>query len=234
MAGNSARHIPARPAFTWVRRLVLISMKTVVTHSANLGSCTLLAAAITQPSFNDGFYTTAAAVIPVLYLALTVQGQLLPGLLTRLHKALETMRQARPGAPARPAKLVTAIIAAYATMTAAAIILTAGVAGEIIALLALANRHDSAAVRQAVMFSVIGLLIFTAAGPLWALNTAWVRLQWVPLRTAWHALRPARTATAPEPSVGEARTGPEKSPPETPPSAHGEHGPVPDSQAGTE
>jgi hypothetical protein len=197
-------------------------MVTVITLVASPRPCAVLAAAVERPGFNSEFYATAAAVIPVLYLALTVQGPMLPALLTRLHNALESMRHPRPGAHARPLKLAVTLMVAYATMTAAAIILAAGGIGEIMALLALAHRHDSAGTRMVVLLSVIGLLVFTAVGPLWALNTAWVRLQWIPLRTAWRALRPARPAAAPGPRTGGTSGCPEEQRPETPPSISGQ------------
>lgn len=166
-------------------------MVTVVSFAAAAQHRALLVAASTPASFNDGFYVAAATVIPVLYLALTIQGPMLPGLLTRLHKALETMRRPQPGVPVRPWKLLAALIVAYATMSIAAAILVLGVLGELGALRALAQRHDSAASQSVTLWSVVFLLLLTAAGPAWALNMAWARLQWVQIRTAWRMTRPA-------------------------------------------
>src|SRR5215467_8473780 len=75
----------------------VVTMVTVIPLAATDPPYALLAAASTPASFNAGFDATAAAVIPVLYLALTVQGSMLPGLLTRMHKALGTTRRPEPG-----------------------------------------------------------------------------------------------------------------------------------------
>jgi hypothetical protein len=157
-------------------------------------------------TFNADFYITAATVIPVLYLALTVQGTMFPWLVARLGKALEKMK-GEVGSKAKLVKLLGTLLGAYTAMTAAALIITAGVVGEIVALLVLVHRHDSTAARQIVFDSTVGLLVFTAAGPIWALNTAWVRLQWIPLRTVVRALR--HNAAAPESALRHNAAAPE-------------------------
>ena len=156
-------------------------------------------------TFSSNFYATTATVIPVLYLALTVQGPLLPGLLSRLHRSLELISKPGKDKQARERRVIALLGGAYVLMTAAALIVAAGVAGEVIALIALERAHDSPLTRAIVLSSVVGLLLVTAAGPLWALNTAWVRLQWIPLRTAWRALhhRPAAGLADARPGPGE-------------------------------
>jgi hypothetical protein len=139
-------------------------------------------------AFNSVFYLAAATVIPVLYLALTIQGSLLPGLLTRLHRNLELMAKPKDE-QARQRRVIVILGGAYALIAVAVLIIAAGVVGEIVALLALLRLRDATWERLVVLWSLVGLLVVTAAGPLWALNAAWVRLQWIPLRRLWKALR---------------------------------------------
>jgi hypothetical protein len=115
-------------------------------------------------AFNGLFYTTVATVIPVLFLAIAVQGrtyeELLKagsdayqrGLLSR-WRAASTGRQA-PGPTLSP----------YAVIAIAILILAVAVAGEIVALISLYLQRP-AGPPQAVLTAAVILTIAAAAAP---------------------------------------------------------------------
>lgn len=138
-----------------------------------------------RSDFNSDFYVAAATVIPVLYLALGVQGSLLTGVITRLNKSLRVMSRQRPDTPLRQLGLVGRVAVSYALMVVAILIVAAGVVGEGAALLALYHQKGGPASGRLVLGSLIALLVLTAASPTWALILAWPRLQWIPLKHAW-------------------------------------------------
>jgi GNAT superfamily N-acetyltransferase len=135
--------------------------------------------------FNSDFYVAAATVIPVLYLALGVQGSLLTGVIARLNKSLRMMSRQRPDTPLRQLGLVCRVAVSYALMAVAILVVAAGVVGEGAALLALYHQKGGPGTGRLVLASLIALLVLTAVSPVWALILAWPRLQWIPLRHAW-------------------------------------------------
>ncbi len=122
---------------------------------------TLAHTAVTQ-AFNGLFYATVAGVIPVLYLAIAVQGTVYQDIV-RISQAFY-----------RAAKKKTAPLAFLAALLAAvaAAILIAGGWGEGLAIYALYQEHDQASTRHKVLLSAFLLIIAVAAPPLIALIRA--------------------------------------------------------------
>ncbi len=151
-----------------------------------------------KTTFNKDFYTTITTVIPVLYLALTVQGQLYGAMLRRAWRGL--LRKERDlGVSLRlPRVAISAglIIAAVA-------ILAAGLGGEILAIFAL-YRGSGTRAGPWVLLSVIVLVVAAAVGPVWAfLRLPLVHmLLWTP--TKWLE---DEGAPNPEPSSGDDHPG---------------------------
>jgi hypothetical protein len=106
--------------------------------------------------FNADFYVTCATVIPVLFLALVVQGGTYENMLrTAMEAAHRHPGRGRDGA-------ASAFLPAVAYLT-----LVAGVLGEAFALGALFSRWDTTASRATVMVMTLFLLVVIAAGPAW-------------------------------------------------------------------
>jgi hypothetical protein len=147
-----------------------------------------------KTTFNRDFYATIATVIPVLYLALTVQGQLYGDMLGRAWRGL--LRKERDwGVSLRPLRLAIPV----GLIVAAVAILAAGLGGEILAIFALYNASGARA-GPWVLLSVLVLVVAAAVGPLWAfLRLPLVHmLLWTP--TQWLG---DEGATGPEPLPGD-------------------------------
>jgi hypothetical protein len=131
----------------------------ILAGMTSLASLTHAAAA--APAFNSTFYAVAATVIPVLFLAVAVQGRGYKNLM----KALDVMDQGSdPDIPL--AKADAAIFAATAVLvTIATLILAAAVLSEILAVYALYQQQARSTTGQTVIISVILLTIATATGP---------------------------------------------------------------------
>ena len=108
-------------------------------------------------AFNADFYVTLATVIPVLYLALTLQG-------TTFEKVMIYWRSSNKKAP-RTFKGQAPTFIVGAVSIAAAGIVSYSVNGEYLALHALYSQDSSSATGTTVYTSVILLLFLTAAGP---------------------------------------------------------------------
>jgi hypothetical protein len=106
--------------------------------------------------FDADFYVTCATVIPVLFLALAVQGGTYEDMLrTAVDAAHRQPGRGRDGAAA-------ALLPAIAYLT-----LVAGALGEAFALWALFSGEDTTAGRATVMVMTLFLLVVIAAGPAW-------------------------------------------------------------------
>jgi hypothetical protein len=118
-------------------------------------------------SFNADFYVTCATVIPVLFLAVALQGRLYNSL---LKSALNARRQViEDDEPA-----LGSLIKAGCLPSVAYAIWLAGAGGEVCALLALYWRNDSPSLRLIVLLATLILVVAAAASPL--LTYAKVRL----------------------------------------------------------
>jgi hypothetical protein len=113
--------------------------------------------------FNADFYITCATVIPVLFIALVVQGGTYEDM---LRTALEAAHR-RPGRSRDAAAHQLLPSVAYLS-------LMAGVLGEVFALIALFNGTATGFEdRLVVLLMTIFLVIAVAAGPAWR----WMRVQ---------------------------------------------------------
>jgi MFS family permease len=116
-----------------------------------------------KDSFNADFYATAATVIPVLYLALAVQGSTLDTVLTRLYGVEVRKGMIIGGWTAKQNKgRRSRCMGAYVTAFGLAASLIYGLIGEAIAILALYHRQSSPGQAQWVLISVIILVALIA------------------------------------------------------------------------
>jgi hypothetical protein len=116
-------------------------------------------AAPTAPAFNGLFYATVATIIPVLFLAIAVQGRMHENVL----KAADDLARRVVGSGPEYQKWV-ANFASTGALGIAIFIVVYGAAGEIEAVIALFNRHpalDPTFVLQGTIF----LTAAAAAGP---------------------------------------------------------------------
>ena len=114
--------------------------------------------------FNGNFYITTATVIPVLYLAMTVESQVYQRTIDRLRSSVrEAEFKFWP-----QIKTSAWILASF--MSAGVILF--GVYAEYLALDALYTENTSATVQQSVLVAIVGLLILTAIGPFYTFITA--------------------------------------------------------------
>jgi len=119
--------------------------------------------AAAAPPFNSTFYATVATIIPVLYLALAVQGSTYADLLKAAAKAWNSIRQrANRSGPA--AGIFLPYIGSVLLGTAALQIPILGVLGEIQALIALDQQRAPGGPRIAIVTSAT-LAVAVAAGP---------------------------------------------------------------------
>jgi hypothetical protein len=114
------------------------------------------------PAFNGLFYATAATIIPVLFLAIAVQGRTYENLVKTLRAPSPRWTWTFTG-PWR--QQLPAVIVALATMTIVVAILVFGAVSEILAVYALYQQQALARIGQGVLNAVIFLVIATAAGP---------------------------------------------------------------------
>jgi hypothetical protein len=110
--------------------------------------------------FNSDFYVTCATVIPVLFLALAVQGRSWEAM---LRTALEQGQAARRGRWHRRMRAQAA--SRLAQLTAFAILL-AGAGGEWISLVALYRGRDGRGESATILVLTLVLVVATASGPL--------------------------------------------------------------------
>jgi hypothetical protein len=125
------------------------------------------------PAFNGLFYATAATIIPVLFLALAVQGTIYQDFLTA---AVGAARSIGRGHRSRRYPSLTAVLTLGPIMmiALAGLIPIYGAAGELAAIYALAEQKSGLLAAGLVPGAVIVLAAATAAGPLMALFRAMV------------------------------------------------------------
>ncbi len=132
---------------------------------SNLAS---LADHVAAPAFNSDFYATVAATIPVLFLAMVLQGGGFQDLVQGFQRATAHFRAdiTRPGW--RP------VIACWIFFSGAMLILFYGAVGEIIALFALYHQHVSAVQAGAPLWSAVYLTVAVVIRPLVAIARGFV------------------------------------------------------------
>jgi hypothetical protein len=118
--------------------------------------------------FSPDFYVTCATVIPVLFLAVAVQGRPYQSVLGASLKAAQPMR----GGPrmhrlaGRPMRRLGSYVASRFLDLIAFTILSAGVLGEFLALLALYRGSDNPGTRMTVLLATLVLVVAVVTGPL--------------------------------------------------------------------
>ncbi len=118
--------------------------------------------------FNANFFIVVATVIPVLYLALTLQGPTYERLMTRWRSAVREGHRDRSFKS--EARTVTAAIFAIG---GAAVVLYS-VYAEFLSLRALYSETANTATQRTVLQASVALLIMTAGGPAYAFVVAYV------------------------------------------------------------
>ena len=129
------------------------------------------------PSFNAALYTTVALIIPVLFLAIAVQGRAYENLLKTSVTAANDSRWDQDPEPGMR-QYTASTVAVMALWLAAYLTLICGAAGELVAILALAGQHAGVQADFAVT-AVLFLTAATAAGPavaLWRSMVTAIRL----------------------------------------------------------
>jgi hypothetical protein len=114
--------------------------------------------AAAAPAFNTAFYATAATVIPVLFLAIAVQGRALETVSRAAIRAAHDYQRARRSRARL--KAVTAHFRALLTVAIASLIVIDGVAGEMNAVVALQNRKGGT---ETFVATAVVVLTFAAA-----------------------------------------------------------------------
>jgi hypothetical protein len=117
--------------------------------------------AAVAPAFNTAFFATAATVIPVLFLAIAVQGRALETITRAATSAAHDYQRARRSRARL--KAVTAHFRALLTVAVASLIVIDGVAGEMNAIIALQNRKGGT--ETFVATAVVALTFVAAATP---------------------------------------------------------------------
>jgi len=158
--------------------------------------------AIVADKFPSDFYVTCATVIPVLFLAVAVQGRAYEWVLRTSERAdrfsnktLRIVLGLEPAAPKRPlqgTRELLADIASSALGIIALLIVIAGGAGEGLALYVLYRRSEPADARRWVFVATLVLVVAVIAGPLLALS----RSLWLQLWSPWSDLVATRSDPA--------------------------------------
>ena len=119
------------------------------------------------PAFNTAFYATAATIIPVLFLAIAVQGSLYGDLLKASTKTLDRFRERSAGCspPQRALRawIASLLVSLLASITAITILIF-GVTGEIQALASLSSQQVKGDPHGPLIAAVM-LTLASAAGP---------------------------------------------------------------------
>ena len=113
-----------------------------------------------KDSFNSDFYVTAATIIPVLYLALTLQGSTLEQLFKIWKENLVPFSVDRMSLKERLREIVFTSVAICGAGG-----MFIGIVGEFIAVQAIYNKTAGPAAGKYVFFSISFLLALVLAGP---------------------------------------------------------------------
>ena len=157
-------------------------------------SLALLARDAATPAFNGLFYATAATIIPVMFLALAVQGSLYNDLLKASVEALGRFTT-RSGDRSSRRRALRAWTASILASCAAITILIFGVTGEIEALVSLSLQHVEGD-PDGPLIAAVMLTLASAAGPALALVGALVTMVRRGLAAGEASRRPASPAEA--------------------------------------
>jgi len=124
----------------------------------------LATAHATRPTFNADFYVAGATVIPVLFLAIAVQGPVLDQLLRQTLAWLvrfSVARRQRPGVVRMTPRALLWYIAAAVPYALAIFVLFCGIGAEVVSFFSLANR-ENAGPPGLVLSAVVSLTVAAA------------------------------------------------------------------------
>jgi hypothetical protein len=130
-------------------------------------------------SFNADFYVTAATVIPILFLALTLQGPTYDGLISRIIKIISRLSDQAIAKYREGASWWSPIVSsplAYILiffMLIAMLIPIAGILGEWYAIWAIYNRAPSNG--PYIISYIVILLLAVASGPVWRIVSLMIK-----------------------------------------------------------
>jgi hypothetical protein len=157
-------------------------------------SVTALTHAAPAPAFNGLFYTTAATIIPVLFLALAVQGNAYANLL----KAFSDV-SAHPGHTWPWYRKSAAIIASGVLLPTAYLIVVFGAYSEVVAVYALYQQQADPVAESGVLIGTVFMVIATVAGPAFAFLRALLTSLGLIRDVPRNARKQQRTAEAHDP-----------------------------------
>jgi hypothetical protein len=122
------------------------------------------------PAFNSTFYATVATVIPVLFLAIALQGgtyqTLLAAYAANVRAYRQTMRAARAAGQLTLRKALASVPSTHLPGYAAAATVLAGLYGEGVALDALYSQQAPPAAGLGVLIATLYLVAIAASGPI--------------------------------------------------------------------
>jgi hypothetical protein len=124
-------------------------------------------AAAAAPAFNSAFYATVATVIPILFLAIAVQGPALSDLLSMSATRLDANRTATAGAVGkrRSGRAIVSQALDSAAVNVAVWIIVYGTACEIGAIVVLLVQRGPAVIGILIAIGAIFLALAAALGP---------------------------------------------------------------------
>jgi len=132
-------------------------------------------------NFNADFYVTCATVIPVLFLAVAVQGRAYESVLRAARMAAQARHGKRWTRQLGPVGIAVSLrLIAYA-------VVFAGGYGEFLALWALYLRSELRGMRASVLAATVALVVVVSAGPALAylgMGDTLEKLEHLPRRTA--------------------------------------------------
>jgi ABC-type Fe3+ transport system permease subunit len=124
-------------------------------------------------TFNADFYVTAATIIPIFLLALTLQGRTIEDLLSRIYK--EYQREYSRDILLSAVQRLRVAIIAFLILVVIILIIYSGFLGEWYSVTSLYNRASSVNHYRAVLGSIFILLIIVVAGPMVKIGGAYWR-----------------------------------------------------------
>lgn len=119
-----------------------------------------------QDTFNADFYITAATVIPLLYITLTLQGSTYEDYITQMKATHERLYRTLP-IETSARRAISGLVKFVSLYFATAAIWFAGLFGELAAILSLVSRSADPGRELFTLTSIVALLFLVAARPVW-------------------------------------------------------------------
>jgi uncharacterized membrane protein len=114
-----------------------------------------------KQAFNSGFYATAATVIPVLYVALTLQGSTFEESLKRWRESVDLGVRTTRSSLTSKARVVGSLVITLLI----GLLLIFGICAEFVTVLALYHRNAGHASETLVLIAISLLLVLVASVP---------------------------------------------------------------------